>query len=107
MPRGQEHRARAFFVGMLGMKEMPKPQKLAQRGGAWFSSGSVQLHLGVEENFIPAKKAHPALLCTEYEQLIKRLEDANIKIRESNEIPNQRRAFIEDPFGNRIELVAR
>ncbi len=84
---------------------MSKPPELAKRGGAWFCSGSVQLHLGIEENFRPANKAHPALLCADYEQLLARLREAHVDYQENEAIPDQRRAFIDDPFGNRIELL--
>ena len=66
MPPGEEQKARDFYEGLLGMKEVPKPPELARRGGCWFESGGVQLHLGVESDFRPAKKAHPALLCLDY-----------------------------------------
>ncbi len=105
MPAGEEHRARAFFVGVLGMEEIAKPAELEKRGGAWFASGFVQLHLGAEEHFVAAKKAHPALRCTDYQDLIERLGQADIQVQENSDIPNQRRAFIDDPFGNRIELL--
>ncbi len=105
MPAGEEDRARAFFVGVLGMEEIARPPALAKRGGAWFASGFVQLHLGVEEHFVPAKKAHPALRCTDYQILLRRLQQAEIRVQENSDIPNQRRAFIDDPFGNRIELL--
>ena len=66
MPAGEEERARAFYVGVLGMTELPKPAELRGRGGAWFASGAVQLHLGVDGAFVPARKAHPALRCAVY-----------------------------------------
>src|SRR5207248_10139171 len=63
MPAGQEEAARSFYCGILGMREIPKPAELVIRGGCWFESGGVQIHLGVENDFRPAKKAHPALRC--------------------------------------------
>ena len=88
------------------MKEIPKPPLLAKRGGAWFASGTVQIHIGVEENFRPARKAHPALRCADYDDLITRLRAVKIEVIEVDDIPGVRRAHVRDPFGNRIELVA-
>ena len=73
MPQGEEEAARRFYCDLLGMVEIPKPAELAKRGGCWFASGSVQLHLGVEVDFRPAKKAHPALRCGDYDGLTSRL----------------------------------
>ena len=106
MPPGAEDAARAFYSGLLGMDEIPKPVELAKRGGCWFQSGSVQIHLGVEEDFRPAKKAHPALLCASYDDLISHLRDAGVSANEVNDIPGVRRCHVHDPFGNRIELIA-
>lgn len=106
MPAGQEDCARAFYAGLLEMQEIPKPPELAKRGGCWFESGSVQIHLGVEADFRPARKAHPALRCSDYEGLLHRLREANVNIDEPNDIPGVKRCHVHDPFGNRIELVA-
>ncbi|PYX86769.1 MAG: glyoxalase [Acidobacteria bacterium] len=106
MPPDQEEAARVFYCGLLGMVEIPKPSKLAKRGGAWFSSGSVQIHLGVEQDFRSTKKAHPALICRDYDALAGALGRAGIKITDDNSIPGVRRCHIQDPFGNRIELIA-
>jgi catechol 2,3-dioxygenase-like lactoylglutathione lyase family enzyme len=105
MPRGEEEKARAFYRDLLGMKETPKLAQLARRGGCWFESGGVQLHLGVENDFRPAKKAHPALRCGDYYALIQRLRDAGIEMNEPDDMPGVKRCHISDPFGNRIELV--
>jgi catechol 2,3-dioxygenase-like lactoylglutathione lyase family enzyme len=105
MPSGEEERARAFYTGLLGMKEVAKPAELAKRGGCWFESGGVQVHLGVEAEFRPAKKAHPALRCGDYAALLGRLRSAGFAVNEPDDIPGVRRAHINDPFGNRIELV--
>jgi catechol 2,3-dioxygenase-like lactoylglutathione lyase family enzyme len=88
------------------MQEIAKPPLLAKRGGVWFASGEVQLHIGIEADFRPARKAHPALRCCSYGELLRRLRAAGIEVNEVNDIPGVRRAHIHDPFGNRIELVA-
>lgn len=106
MPRGGEEMARRFYGEILGMMEVPKPPQLAKRGGCWFASGTVQIHLGVEDEFRPARKAHPALRCQNFESLQNRLQDAGVDVVEADDIPGVRRCHIFDPFGNRIELVA-
>jgi catechol 2,3-dioxygenase-like lactoylglutathione lyase family enzyme len=105
MPAGQETIARRFYVELLGMAETAKPAKLAKRGGCWFTSGSVQLHLGVEADFRAAKKAHPALQCSDYDTLTARLRAAGVEIVDDSAVPGVRRCHIADPFGNRIELI--
>lgn len=104
MPAGREDDARAFFCGVLGMTELPKPPDLAKRGGCWFASGDVQVHVGVEADFRPARKAHPGLRCADLPALLQRLRDAGIAY-EEDAATAAPRAFIHDPFGNRIELV--
>jgi len=106
MPPGREADARRFYAGILGMSEVPKPPELAKRGGCWFEVGSVRLHLGVEHDFRPAKKAHPALLCSTYDELLARLNGAGIPITADDAIDGVRRCYVDDPFGNRIELIA-
>jgi catechol 2,3-dioxygenase-like lactoylglutathione lyase family enzyme len=106
MPGGEEEGARRFYCDLLGMAEIPKPPKLAKRGGCWFASGAVQLHLGVEEDFRAAKKAHPALRCLDYAGLTSRLRAAGVETTEDEGIPGVRRCHVFDPFGNRIELIA-
>jgi catechol 2,3-dioxygenase-like lactoylglutathione lyase family enzyme len=106
MPAGEEDRARVFYGELLGMAELAKPPVLAKRGGCWFASGSVQIHLGVENDFRPARKAHPALRCREYDGLISRLRSAGVEVTEDKNIPGVRRCHVSDPFGNRIELIA-
>ena len=105
MPAGEEESARRFYCNLLGMVELPKPPELARRGGCWFASGSVQVHLGVEVEFRAAKKAHPALRCVNYDGLTARLR-AGVSVTEDENIPGVRRCRIADPFGNRIELVS-
>ena len=106
MPQGKEKEARAFYGKLLGMREVEKPAELAKRGGCWFESGSVQLHLGVETEFRPARKAHPALRCADYDGLTNRLRAAGVDTRDDDSIPRVRRCHIFDPFGNRIELIS-
>lgn len=106
MPVGAEDAARRFYSGMLGMTEIPKPPELAKRGGCWFQSGSVQVHLGVEGDFRAAKKAHPAFRCGDYDGLVSRLKAAGVEVTDAADIPGVRRCHVDDPFGNRIELIA-
>jgi hypothetical protein len=106
MPPGEEATARWFYRDLLDLRELPKPSELAARGGCWFEGEGVQLHLGVEQDFRPAKKAHPALRCSGYEALISKLRSAGIELTEPGDIPEIRRAHIYDPFGNRLELIA-
>lgn len=105
MPAGGEQAAREFYGGLLGMIEIPKPTELAKRGGAWFTSGAVQIHLGIEADFRPAKKAHPALKCSDYDAMLVKLRVAGISIQEDRNVPGVERCHIEDPFGNRIEMI--
>lgn len=105
MPAGKEDQARAFYGGLLRMLEIEKPAELKKRGGCWFQSGAVQIHLGVEAEFRPARKAHPALRCIDYSQLTERLKSSGVEVIEDSTIPGVRRCHISDPFGNRIELV--
>jgi catechol 2,3-dioxygenase-like lactoylglutathione lyase family enzyme len=106
MPKGQEELARSFYVQLLGFEEVPKPPELAQRGGAWFRARNVALHLGVDESFIPAKKAHPALRCSRYDALVQHLAINGVEVIE-DPLPfeGKRHCYIADPFGNRIELI--
>lgn len=107
MPRGGEQLARRFYGGVLGLTEVAKPSNLAARGGCWFQCGPLQLHLGVEADFRPAKKAHPALLVTNLAELLEALSVAGFEVRrESEPARGVDRAFTADPFGNRIELIA-
>ena len=106
MPAGEEERARAFYVGVLGFTEIPKPEELAKRGGVWFLSQNVQLHLGVEADFRPARKAHPAFLVSDLDELLTRVQSAGYKTDTSQPpLEGYQRAHVFDPFGNRIELM--
>jgi len=102
MPAGREDEARAFYSGRLGFAELPKPPVLAARGGCWFQFGAVQVHLGVEADFRPAQKAHPALVIAGLDALV---AGAGLQPRWSDEIPGTRRCYVDDPFGNRLELI--
>jgi hypothetical protein len=106
IPVGAEDVARRFYCELLELIEVPKPAESAKKGGCWFESGAVQIHLGVEEPFQPARKAHPALRCQDYEGLVARLTAAGVPVRPASDVPGITRCHIEDPFGNRIELVA-
>jgi catechol 2,3-dioxygenase-like lactoylglutathione lyase family enzyme len=105
MPRGREDDARAFYAGVLGFTERPKPPHLAARGGAWFHAGSAEVHLGVEDDFRPAKKAHPALLVRGLHALADRCAAAGIAVTRDEPLPGFDRVYVADPFGNRIELL--
>jgi catechol 2,3-dioxygenase-like lactoylglutathione lyase family enzyme len=105
MPKGQEVQAREFYGSILGLEEIPKPKELVARGGAWFKCGGLQLHLGVEEPFAPARKAHPGLRLSGYESFCAKLERAGVFVKQDVSVPGLRRSFIDDPFGNRLELV--
>ncbi len=106
MPGGEEDRARAFYVEVLGFSEIAKPAELARRGGAWFQSQQVQLHLGVEADFRPARKAHPAFLVQDLDNLLLRVQAAGHETDTSQPpLDGYKRAHVFDPFGNRIELM--
>lgn len=105
MPRGREDEARAFYGGLLGLSEIPKPANLARRGGAWFTLGSRELHLGVEDEFRPARKAHPALHVDDLDALRSSLETAGVAIVEDEPLAGYRRFYVSDPFGNRLECI--
>ena len=106
IPAGEEDRARAFYIGVLEFTEIPKPAELASRGGAWFQSVSVQVHLGVEADFRPARKAHPAFLVGDLDALLVRIRAAGYETDTSQPpLEGYKRAHVFDPFGNRIELM--
>ncbi len=105
MPAGMEGAARAFYTGLLGIPERPKPAALAGRGGCWFEAPGVKLHLGVEAAFRPAKKAHPALLVDDLAALCATLAAAGVAVTPDDPADGRARCFIADPFGNRIELM--
>ncbi|AQQ54409.1 VOC family protein [Planococcus lenghuensis] len=104
-PKGEEEAARSFYSGVLGMEEVEKPGALKARGGAWFKSGSCQLHVGMEDPFMPAKKAHPAFLVEGYDELREYLTSKGVEFQDDDNIPGVVRMYVSDPFGNRIELM--
>jgi catechol 2,3-dioxygenase-like lactoylglutathione lyase family enzyme len=105
VPAGSEPALREFYGGVLGMTEVAKPAALAARGGAWFRSGTVELHLGVAADFRPARKAHPALLVDDLTALATRLAGAGQDVRWDDLLPGYRRCYVSDPCGNRLELL--
>lgn len=105
MPKGGEAKAEAFYAGILGMTPAPKPPALAGRGGIWFESGAIRLHLGVETPFTPARKAHPAFEVKDLTATTEYLRAAGVETLADQDLPGIRRIFIHDPFGNRIELL--
>jgi catechol 2,3-dioxygenase-like lactoylglutathione lyase family enzyme len=106
MPPGREAEAHAFYAGLLGLTRRPKPEPLAARGGCWFEAGTVAVHLGVEEDFRPARKAHPALVVRHLPELVAALEAAGVAVRPNTDADPGAGAYVDDPFGNRIELMA-
>lgn len=104
-PRGCEEEARSFFNGVLGMTEIEKPEELKKRGGVWFEFNSFQIHIGVEDPFIPAKKAHPAIEIQNLEALKIRLTQKNVQYQEDDNLPGAKRIHVFDPFGNRMEFL--
>lgn len=106
MPIGEEEKARAFFINILGFHEIPKQAELAKRGGAWFESENVQLHIGVEADFRPARKAHPAFIVDDLDALISKAQNAGYETDTTQPpLDGYKRAHVFDPFGNRIELM--
>jgi catechol 2,3-dioxygenase-like lactoylglutathione lyase family enzyme len=104
-PEGCESAARDFYGAILGLKEIEKPPLLRARGGCWFECGSQQLHIGVERDFWPARKAHPAFAVMDLDELRKTLAERGMAIVEDDSLPGTRRFYAEDPWGNRLEFV--
>jgi catechol 2,3-dioxygenase-like lactoylglutathione lyase family enzyme len=104
IPRGAEEEARAFYGGLLGLEELPKPEPLRARGGVWFRAGEHELHLGVEEPFAPARKAHPGLVADDLARFRERFAAAGVEYEDDTKIEGVDRLFVHDPFGNRLEL---
>ncbi|MFC8373001.1 MULTISPECIES: VOC family protein [unclassified Streptomyces] len=104
-PPGSEERLRAYYADVLGMTEVPKPPALAARGGCWFEAGDVRLHLGIEHDFRPARKAHPGLRVTGIEAYAARLAAHGAPVTWDENLPGHRRFYSEDPVGNRLEFL--
>jgi catechol 2,3-dioxygenase-like lactoylglutathione lyase family enzyme len=104
-PEGCESAAREFYGSLLGMKEIEKPPVLRARGGCWFECGSQQLHIGVEHNFQPAKKAHPAFAVFHLDERRKALTARGVTVVEDDDLPDAWRFYAEDPWGNRLEFI--
>ena len=105
IPAGGEGACRAFWAGVLGMDEVAKPPVLAARGGCWFRGGGLEVHLGVEDDFVPARKAHPGVLVTGLRALADRLAGAGVTVTWDGEFPGHDRFYAHDPFGNRLEFL--
>ena len=109
MPAGREDDARAFYTGVLGLTEVEKPEELRGRGGCWFraADGSVEVHLGVEDDFRPARKSHPAFLVEDLEAVRGRLRNAGAEVADDVQLGGHLRFHAFDPFGNRLEFLQR
>lgn len=106
MPAGGEAEAIAFYEGVLGIAQVPKPANLAERGGCWFEVSTVRIHLGVEKEFRPARKAHPALVVTNLADLRIHLTNRGIEVAEDEPLAGFDRFYAFDPFGNRLEFLS-
>jgi catechol 2,3-dioxygenase-like lactoylglutathione lyase family enzyme len=104
-PKGSEEKARTFYGEILGMNEIPKPENLKGRGGCWFKVGAQEVHIGIQPDFTPAKKAHPGFTVNALDELKERLEKDGYSISEEQPIAGRSRFFTHDPFGNRIEFL--
>jgi catechol 2,3-dioxygenase-like lactoylglutathione lyase family enzyme len=105
MPAGRESDARRFYQEILGIPEAVKPPDLAARGGCWFEDGELKVHLGVEKDFVPARKAHPAFIVEDLAGLTDTLKKAGYPLAHDQPLEGYDRIFVDDPFGNRIELM--
>ena len=105
MPAGGEAEARRFYADLLGLTEIAKPAPLAARGGCWFVGPGIHIHLGVEQPFAPARKAHPAFLAADLDECRRRLESAGVATMADDTVPGVHRCYAADPFGNRIEFI--
>jgi catechol 2,3-dioxygenase-like lactoylglutathione lyase family enzyme len=105
MPPGEEQAAIDFYEGVLGLSRVPKPPELADHAGVWFRRGDLEVHLGVEEGFQPALKAHPAFLVEDLDRMRARVEMSGFKVIESEQFSGFHRVHVRDPFGNRLELI--
>ncbi len=104
-PKGSEIIAKHFFGEILGFQEVEKPEVLKKRGGVWFQFGNYQIHIGIEEPFAPAKKAHPAFQVENLEALKTHLMKHEVNFIVDTDLPGANRIYVNDPFGNRIEIL--
>ncbi|MGI8994835.1 MAG: glyoxalase [Nocardioidaceae bacterium] len=104
-PAGGETAVRAFYGDLLGLVEVAKPAQLAKRGGVWFRGDGYELHVGVEDGFAPAHKAHPAFLVTDVDATAAVLTGAGVDISWDSNFPAYRRFHTHDPHGNRVEIL--
>jgi catechol 2,3-dioxygenase-like lactoylglutathione lyase family enzyme len=105
MPPGQEDAARDFYAGVLELYEIDKPVNLARRGGCWFERDGLKVHLGIDADFVPARKAHPAFVVSHFEALLDRCISCGYEVITDSALEGTVRAFVNDPFGDRIELL--
>jgi catechol 2,3-dioxygenase-like lactoylglutathione lyase family enzyme len=105
MPAGGEPEAVAFYEGLLGLTNVPKPPHLAARGGCWFERGDLKVHLGVDAGFTPARKAHPAFIVRDLDGLVATLTEAGVTAKQDEPLEGYHRVYVDDPFGNRLELM--
>ena len=105
MPAGREAEAIAFYEGLLGIAQVPKPDHLATRGGCWFEDGDLKVHLGVDDNFVPATKAHPAFIVDDVRSITTAVAAAGFAVNDDEPLDGYDRVYVSDPFGNRIELM--
>jgi catechol 2,3-dioxygenase-like lactoylglutathione lyase family enzyme len=105
IPQNGEDLARLFYGKILGLREQSKPEHLVNRGGIWFEQDNLKLHLGIDLNFCPAKKAHPGLLVEDLDELVSRCEKSGYMVEAGEGVESYRQVYVTDPFGNRIELL--
>ena len=105
MPPDEEEAAVRFYGAILGLQQVPKPADLSPRGGVWFRTGDLEIHLGMEDQFSPAVKAHPAFLVDGLETLKARIEAAGYRVTDTVQIEGFHRVYVRDPFGNRVQLI--
>ncbi|GII57895.1 glyoxalase [Planotetraspora thailandica] len=107
IPKDSEEECRAFYVGVLGMLEIDKPPALKARGGLWVRADTLEIHLGVEQGFRPARKAHPGIRVTGLDELAERLAGRGVEVVWDGDFPGHRRFYADDPVGNRLEFIER
>ena len=104
-PPNREVESRAFWIGVLGFAEIEKPEALAERGGCWFRHEGIEVHVGVDDDFHAARKAHPGFLVRDLDELARRLKEARGPVTWDTDFPGMRRFYSQDPFGNRLEFL--